>query len=519
MLYHWYELSHAAVRPARVVADAGRLFFNNPLNPLTHTGFGRHAAAACEVFERTTRRYGKPAFRVSTTSVDGNPVSVSENVVWQRPFCRLVHFVRDLPQERRAQDPRVLLIAPMSGHFATLLRGTVETLLADHEVYITDWQDACDVPLAAGQFDLDDYVDYMRDMFRYFGGDVHVFAVCQPSVPVLAAVALMEEDDDPSVPLSMILAGGPIDTRVSPTVVNKLAEERGTDWFRRNVITSVPWPRLGFGRSVYPGFLQLTGFMTMNLDRHVKAHKDLFNHLVRGDGDSAEKHREFYDEYLAVMDLTAEFYLETVDTVFVRHRLPKGEMNHRGRRVDPKAIRRVALMTVEGEKDDITGLGQCAAAHDLCTSIPAGAKVHFVCPKVGHYGIFNGSRFRTEIAPRIARFVRTHDQRSRALDELAVMSVSPAADRATAQQDLTAIAFSFAPANDSTPDPMVRKLKEKGLGSIGPSYADDGDVFRGAYAAPYRMMMLASNLFLEGLLRWHFPSSSGATKDRSQTRL
>lgn len=510
MLYHWYELSHAAVKPARVAADAGRLFFNNPFNPLTHTGFGRHAAAALEVFERTTRRYDKPDFRIFETTVDGQSVPVYENIVWQRPFCRLLHFVRDLPAERRAQDPRVLLVAPMSGHFATLLRGTVETLLPNHEVYITDWQDARDVPLSAGAFDLDDYVDYMRDMFRYFGGDVHVFAVCQPAVPVLAAIALMEEDDDPHVPLSMILAGGPIDTRVSPTIVNKLAEERGTDWFRRNVITSVPWPRLGYGRSVYPGFLQLTGFMTMNLDRHMKAHKDHFYHLVRGDGDSAEKHREFYDEYLAVMDLTAEFYLQTVDTVFVRHTLPKGEMVHRGRRVDPSAIRRVALMTIEGEMDDITGIGQCAAAHDLCESIPADCKVHFVCPKVGHYGIFNGSRFRTEIAPRIARFLRKYDQRTRSLDELAQMDCNLAAERANGQHELAALAFSFSPANDCAPDPMVSKLKAQGLGSTGPKY-DGTDSFAGSFTAPFRLMALAGSLFLEGLLRLHFPASSGGS--------
>ena len=514
MLYHWYELSHAAVRPARVAADAGRLFFNNPFNPLTHTGFGRHAAAACEVFERTTRRYNKPDFRITDTTVDGQSVPVFENVVWQRPFCQVVHMVRDLPKERRAQDPRVLLVAPMSGHFATLLRGTIETLLPNHEVYITDWQDARNVPLAAGSFDLDDYVDYMRDLFCYFGGDVHVFAICQPSVPVLAAVALMEEEDDPCVPLSMILAGGPIDTRVSPTAVNKLAEEHGIDWFRRNVITNVPWPRLGYGRSVYPGFLQLTGFMTMNLDRHMKAHKDLFYNLVRGDGDSAVKHREFYDEYLAVMDLTAEFYLQTVDSVFVRQTLPRGEMSHRGRRVDPSAIRRVALMTIEGEKDDITGIGQCAAAQDLCCNIPAGCKTHFECPSVGHYGIFNGSRFRTEIAPRIARFVRQHDQRTRPLDELARMDFSTAAERANGRHELAAIAFSFSPANDSTPDPMASRLKAHGLGSIGPKY-DGTDPVDGSFANPYRIMALAGSLFFEGLFRLNLPASPGASQERT----
>jgi poly(3-hydroxybutyrate) depolymerase len=412
LLYHWFELSHAAVRPARVAADTFRLFLSNPFNPFTHTSIGKHTVAALEVFERTTRRYGKPEFAIATTTVDARSVGVVEEVVWQRPFCRLIHFKRDVAPERAARDPRLLIVAPMSGHFATLLRGTVETFLPNHEVFITDWVDARDVPLAAGRFDLDDYIDYVADMFRYFGGDVHVFAVCQPSVPVLAATALMEEAGDPHVPQSLMLAGGPIDTRISPTAVNQLAEKRGTDWFGRNVITSVPWPNVGAGRQVYPGFLQLTGFMTMNLDRHLKAHKDLFYHLVQGDGDSAEKHKEFYDEYLAVMDLTAEFYLQTIESVFVRHSLPKGELRHRGRLVDLNRITRPGLMTIEGEKDDITGVGQCAAAVGLCAGIAAGDKEHYECPGVGHYGIFNGSRFRSAIAPRMAAFMRRFDPRT-----------------------------------------------------------------------------------------------------------
>jgi poly(3-hydroxybutyrate) depolymerase len=284
----------------------------------------------------------------------------------------------------------------------------------------------------------------MIDMFRFFGGDVHVFAVCQPSVPVLAAAAVMETDGDPCVPLSLVLAGGPVDTRISPTVVNKLAEQRGTDWFRRNVITNVPWPNPGRGRQVYPGFLQLSGFMTMNLDRHMQAHKDMFLHLVRGDGDSAEKHREFYDEYLAVMDLTAEFYLQTVDTVFVQHLLPRGLMTHRGRAVDLAAIRRPALMTVEGEKDDITGTGQCFAAHNLCVNVAADRRAHFECPKVGHYGIFNGARFRAEIAPRIAKFMRAHDPCANtglSIAQLEHMATMPRRGRKA--HDLEALAFSF----------------------------------------------------------------------------
>jgi len=512
VLYHWYELSHAAVRPARVAADSARLFFNNPFNPLSHTTMGRHTAAACEVFERTTRRYDKPVFDVQATQVDGAHVAVTEEVVWRRPFCKLVHFKRDIAPERAAKDPRLLLIAPMSGHFATLLRGTVGTFLPNHEVYITDWQDARDIALTAGSFDLDDYITYVADMFRHFGGDVHVFAVCQPSVPVLAATALMEEDDDPNVPLSLIMAGGPIDTRVSPTVVNKLADERGIDWFRRNVITTVPWPNVGFGRQVYPGFLQLTGFMTMNLDRHVNAHKDLFYHLVDGDGDSAEKHREFYDEYLAVMDLTAEFYLDTVETVFIKHLLPQGEMLYRNRRVDLGAIRRVAVMTVEGEKDDITGLGQCAAAIDLCTGVPRHSKAHFECPGVGHYGVFNGSRFRNVIAPRIGRFMRAFDPRAERRYVLPPIDVAAAAARASGQQqDHSSAAFTFAPANDKSPDRHAARLKARGVGRLqGASdggedaNGEGGDLFD-ASASLFKLWSMTGSMMIDGLCKLTCP--------------
>ena len=388
------------------------LQFLSPLNPLTHTPLGRSTAAGCELYERATRRYAKPGFGIPATKVGAGTVGVSEETVWTSPFCRLVHFKRDIHPALAQQQPRLLLVAPMSGHYASLLRATVEAFLPDHEVYITDWQDARHVPVSAGRFDLDDYIDTMAAIFRYFEGDVHIFAVCQPSVPVLAATALMEADSDPAVPLSLTLAGGPIDTRINPTAVNALAENKGTAWFERNVITTVPWPLAGCGRAVYPGFLQLSGFMMMNLDRHMRAHREMFNHLVHGDGDSAAKHRKFYDEYMAVMDLTAEFYLQTIDSVFVQHLLPRGLMTSRGRSVDLSAIRRPALMTVEGENDDITGTGQCSAALQLCAGIPAARKFHFECPTVGHYGIFNGSRFRREIAPRVAAFVRTHGKRS-----------------------------------------------------------------------------------------------------------
>jgi poly(3-hydroxybutyrate) depolymerase len=408
-MYWFYEMSHAALNPSRAFADAAKIYFKSPINPLSYTTFGKSVAAACELFERSTRRYGQPEWGIDAIVVGGERVPVRIHAMWERAFCRLLHFERIFDRPPRRPQPKVLLVAPMSGHYPTLLRGTVEAFLPNHDVYITEWVDARMVPLAEGRFDLDDYIDYIISILHVLRGEVHVVGVCQPSVPVLAAVARMEADGDPYVPQSMVLMGGPIDTRANPTAVNRLAEQRGTDWFRRNVITKVPFPHPGLMRDVYPGFLQLNGFMSMNLDRHIEAHKDLFMHLVRGDGDSAQKHREFYDEYLAVMDLAAEFYLQTVDSVFVRHALPKGELTHRGVRVDPGAIRRVALMTVEGENDDISGVGQTEAAHRLCVNLPADLKTHYLQPGVGHYGVFNGTRFRAEIAPRIADFVLSHD--------------------------------------------------------------------------------------------------------------
>ncbi len=472
--YHLYEMHHAALSPLRAAADVTRLYFQNPLNPLTHTAYGRNMAAACEVFERATRRYGKPEFEITETVVGGVRVPVRDHVVWERPFCKLIHFER-LIDDPHHRDPKLLIVAPMSGHYATLLRGTVEGLLPNHDVYITDWIDARMVPLADGRFDLDDYIDYIISILHSLGGDTHVIAVCQPSVPVLAAVAVMEERDDAYVPPTMTLMGGPIDTRINPTAVNQLAESKDIDWFRRNVIMKVPFPHPGVMRDVYPGFLQLSGFMSMNLDRHVTAHKDFFQHLVDGDGDSAEKHRDFYDEYLAVMDLTAEFYLQTVDTVFVRHALPKGEMTHHGRPVDPGRIRRVALLTVEGEKDDISGVGQTKAAHRLCTALPDSMRAHYEQPGVGHYGVFNGSRFRSEIAPRISDFILTHSPsagngarrgKPAKVSKSGVAATAAKANGATAPappQDLSAILLKR-PAG--APDDL------KVLSGVGPALAD-----------------------------------------------
>ncbi len=419
MLYHLYEFGHAAMGPSRAAADTYKYLLRNPFNPLSRTTAARGTAAAIEVLERITRRYAKPEFGIKETLVGGTKASVEIETVWERPFCHLLHFKKQMSSAALERQPRLLIVAPMSGHYATLLRGTVEGMLPSHDVYITDWIDARIVPLSRGRFDLNDYIDYVIELCRLFEGDVHVMAVCQPSVPVLAAVSHMEATGDPHAPRSMVLMGGPIDTRINPTAVNALAEKRGLDWFRRTVITTVPWPNPGMGRRVYPGFLQLTGFMSMNLERHLNAHKELFLNLVRGDGDSVEKHKAFYDEYLSVMDLTAEFYLQTVDQVFIRHLLPKGEFEHRGVRVDPAAIRRAALMTIEGEKDDITGLGQCKAAHDLCVNIPEERRMHHVQPGVGHYGIFNGTRFQQEIVPLIGRFIARHDPASSARPRLA----------------------------------------------------------------------------------------------------
>ena len=436
--YMWYEAAHAMLGPARALADATRVFYDNSLNPLSTTPLGRQMSAACELFERTTRRYGKPIFDIRHAGVNGVKVPVHERIVWERPFCRIINFDRELG-ELRVRQPKLLIVAPMSGHYATLLRGTVEAFVGTHDVYITDWVDARLVPVSQGSFDLDDYIDYVIAMLHALGPDVHVLAVCQPSVPVIAAVARMEADNDLRAPRSMTLMGGPIDTRVSPTQVNVLAEKRGIEWFRRNCIVKVPLPNPGFMRDVYPGFLQLAGFMAMNIDRHLEAHGEMFKHLVEGDGDSAEKHRDFYDEYLAVMDLTAEFYLQTVDTVFVKHALPKGEMTHRGKPVDLKAIRRVGLMTVEGEKDDISGVGQTEAAQWLCTGIPGELRAHWVQPRVGHYGVFNGSRFRAEIAPRVADFIATCDH---------LAGQSSQSGRGASVTQISSRKLASAPAND-----------------------------------------------------------------------
>ncbi|WP_409146339.1 polyhydroxyalkanoate depolymerase [Pseudoxanthobacter sp. M-2] len=472
--------------PMRAAADATRLSFKNPLNPLSHTVFGRSVTAACEVFERATRRYAKPEFGLDSTQVGGVRVPVHEEIVWSRPFCNLVHFERVLPDPSR-RHPKLLIVAPMSGHYATLLRGTVEAMLPRHEVYITDWVDARQVPLAAGRFDLDDYIDYVIAMIHHLGPDVHVMAVCQPAVPVFAAVALMEEANDPLAPSSMVLMGGPIDTRANPTAVNTMAQERGLEWFERHAVMMVPWPLPGFLRRVYPGFLQLGGFMGMNLDRHLLAHREFYDHLVQGDGDSAGKHRDFYDEYLAVMDLTAEFYLDTVDKVFVRQALPKGEFMHRGRRVDPSAIRRTALLTIEGERDDISGVGQTEAAHRLAVNLPDDKRYHYLQMGVGHYGVFNGSRFRSEIAPRISDFVWTHDRRPRRASPAKVVQAAPASAEAPKPPSSKAPSTGTAPARASVAEANGAKAHGAAANGAKPNGAmPNGATANGAKVATTR---------------------------------
>ena len=404
MLYEAYQAHSDVVAPVRWFAHAFQGLLNQPWPVLGHHPVMRSAAAACEMVARAGMWHERPDFGIRGTMVGNRAVAVSEVPLLRHPFCTLLHFRKDSDVEQ----PRVLLVAPMSGHFATLLRGTVETLLPDHDVYVTDWINARNVPLLYGRFDLDDHIDLVASFLRELGPETHVIAVCQPSVPVLAAAALLAADDDPAQPRSMTLMGGPIDTRRNPTVVNQLATSRPISWFERNVIATVPARYSGAFRRVYPGFLQLAGFMTMNLDRHVMAHIDLFKHLVRGDGESAEATRKFYDEYMSVMDLPADFYLQTVARVFQEHGLPLGRFTSRDRPVEPRAITQTALLCVEGENDDICAVGQTAAALDLCTGLPKAKKAHHLQPKVGHYGVFNGKRWRTEIYPKVREFIRAN---------------------------------------------------------------------------------------------------------------
>ena len=407
MLYAIHEMQHAMLAPWVNLAEASMRLYTNPLSPFSYFPVSPRMAAGSELMLRLTQRYKKPLWQIEDALVGGKTVAVSAIPVLEKPFCHLIHFQRALKTKR--QDPKILLVAPLSGHHATLLRDTVRTMLPDFDVYVTDWVDARMVPLTEGAFHLDDYVDYVREFVGFIGEGVHVISVCQPTVPVLAAISLIAQRDEPVKPRTMTMMGGPIDARKSPTAVNNLATEKPLSWFKRSVIHRVPLKYPGYMRQVYPGFLQHTGFVAMNPSRHADAHRDFYNHLVQGDGESADAHRKFYDEYNAVLDMPAEYYIDTIKTVFQDFALPKGRMFVREELVRPAAITKTALLTIEGEFDDISGNGQTAAAHDLCTKIPAKMKDHFMVPKVGHYGIFSGRRWREVIYPHIRGFIQKHD--------------------------------------------------------------------------------------------------------------
>ena len=395
MLYDAYEMQRSMMTGASAMAGAGAAWWQNPANPFSYMGGGQIVGSALEVFAHAAAPRGKPDFGLATTTVDGRDVAVREEIVVRKPFGQLKRFVR----EGVEGGPKLLIVAPMSGHYATLLRGTVERMLQSADVYVTDWRDAKLVPLADGSFDLDDYVDYLVEFLEAMGPGSHMLAVCQPSVPAYATAALMSAQAHPCRPRTLTMMGGPVDTREAPTAVNTLATKRPHSWFEQNVIVTVPGTYPGSGRQVYPGFLQLAGFMSMNLGNHMISHWGMFKHLVQGDGESADATKSFYDEYRSVCDMTAEFYLQTIDVVFQTHALPKGEYIHRGKRVDPAAITDIGLLAIEGERDDISGLGQTKAALTLATALPEEKKQYLMAEGVGHYGIFNGSKWRDRIAP------------------------------------------------------------------------------------------------------------------------
>ena len=402
MLYDTYQVQSDVLAPIRLMAEFFRGVLTQPWPLIEDAPFVRGTAAAMELLSNAGMSHDRPDFGIRSVPINGEEVAVTEEVVASHPFCNLLHFCKDVTRD----EPTVLVVAPLSGHFSTLLRGTVQTLLPDHNVFITDWMNSRNVPLLYGRFDLDDFVDLVIRFVRLLGPGIHVMAVCQPSVPVLAAASLLAAAGDSCQPASIILMGGPIDTRANPTQVNRFAMAHSLEWFDRTVITTVPARYPGAFRRVYPGFLQLAGFLSMNFDRHVSAHWSMFYNLVRGHGDSAAATRAFYKEYSSVMDLPADFYLQTIKRVFHDHDLPLGRFQVRGNPVDPAAIEHTALMTVEGEKDDVCAVGQTVAAHGLCTGIPPAKKTHHLQLKVGHYGVFHGRRWQTETYPKVKAFIR-----------------------------------------------------------------------------------------------------------------
>lgn len=404
MLYQIHQNYVDTVAPVNSWMQQMQEFCNQSWSPFNYSFAGKTVAATAEVIERYTGVYARPEFGLKYADIDGNKIAIKEEVVVAKPYCNLLNFKRNGQYEQ----PKVLIVAPLSGHYSTLLRGTVEHFIDDHDVYITDWINARDVALSDGSFSFDDYVSYLIEFCKFLGGDFHIIAVCQPTVPTIVAVSVMAQQNADFQPKSMSLLGGPIDTRISPTEVNDYAVSKEMEWFENNVICTVPDNYVGAGQRVYPGFIQLTGFLSMNLDSHINKHFTFFGDLVKGDGESAESHRQFYNEYLAVMDMPAEFYLDTIRHVFIEHALPQGTMTYLGQEVDCSAVSKVALFTIEGEKDDITGAGQTEAAHAILSSIPDNMKQHYTQPEVGHYGVFNGRRFRQEIGPRIKQFIATH---------------------------------------------------------------------------------------------------------------
>ncbi len=414
LLYHLHDMQNAALAPLRLAAEATQVTFQNPFIPGAYTQIGRAIAAGAEIFERSTRSYSRPSFNLNAIKLRGNTLKIEQEVVATKPFCQLLHFKRiandpDIAAQI-ARDPRVLIIAPLSGNFATLLRGTVEAMLPEHDVYITDWTDAKMVPLALGSFDLEDNITYVIEFIKMLGPDVHVMAVCQPSVPALCATALMAEDQDPAQPRSLTLMGGPIDARAARTLLTDITSTHSLDWFRNTVIHAIPFYYPGAYRLVYPGFLQLSGFMSMHMDRHFGEQYKMFMHLVRGDDEAASNTRKFYDEYLSVMDVTAEFYLQTIERVYQNFDLCRGAFRWKNRRVNLDAIQRTALLTVEGEMDDISAPGQTRAALDLCRNLSPAKKQTHLQIGVGHFGVFNGRRWRNSIQPIVRDFIRTHNQ-------------------------------------------------------------------------------------------------------------
>ena len=408
MLYQMHEMNRTLLSPLIQWAEASSKLFTNPVSPFAHTPFAQRIAAGYELMFRLGKDYEKPSFGITSVDIDGQRVSVIEDIELEKPFCKLLHFRKESRNSKQTKQPKILLVAPLSGHHATLLRDTVKTLLPEDDVYITDWTDARMVSMDHGAFHLHDYVYYVQDFIRHLGPNLNVISVCQPTVPVLAAISLMASNKEANLPKTMVMMGGPIDPRKTPTQVNDLATNKPFSWFENNVIYSVPPNYPGYGRRVYPGFLQHAGFVAMNPKRHAQSHWEFYLHLREGDNESAEEHRKFYDEYNAVLDMPAEYYLETIKTVFQDHALPLGTWEVEGQLVRPQDIKDVALLTIEGELDDISGLGQTRAAHELCAHIPKEMKQHFTAPKCGHYGIFSGRRWREVIAPKIGEFIRAH---------------------------------------------------------------------------------------------------------------